>query len=57
MRTWQFKNAASEGVGERCAFVHGNANKPDFPDESFDSVISNYVYHNIMGADKHALLL
>ncbi len=51
------KNAASEGVGNRCDFVHGDANKLEFPDESFDAVISNYVYHNIMGADKHSLLL
>ena len=51
------KNAASEGVGEQCTFVHGDANRLDFPDERFDAVISNYVYHNIMGADKHALLL
>ena len=51
------KNAASEGVGSRCTFVHGDANKLDLPDESFDAVISNYVYHNIMGADKQALLL
>ena len=48
------KNA---GVGKQCGFVHGDANKLDFPDGSFDAVISNYVYHNIMGADKHALLL
>ena len=51
------KNAASEGVDGQCTFVHGDANKLDCPDESFDAVISNYVYHNIMGADKHALLL
>ena len=51
------QNAASEGVGGRCTFVHGDANKLDFPDERFDAVISNYVYHNIMGADKQALLL
>ena len=51
------KNAASEGVGTQCSFIHGDANRLDFPDESFDAVISNYVYHNIMGADKHALLL
>lgn len=51
------KNAVSEGVGDRCTFVHGDANKLSFPDESFDAVISNYVYHNIMGADKQALLL
>ena len=42
------KNAESEGVGFRCAFRHGDANKLDFPDESFDAVVSNYVYHNIM---------
>ena len=51
------KNAASEGVASRCVFRHGDANHLDFPDESFDAVISNYVYHNIMGADMHKLLL
>ena len=51
------KNAKSEGAGTRCTFVHGDANRLDYPDGSFDAVISNYVYHNIMGADKHALLL
>ena len=50
------KNAASEGVGSRCVFRHGDAKKLDFPDGSFDAVVSNYVYHNIMGADKRALL-
>ena len=50
------KNARSEGVGDRCSFVHGDANRLDFPNECFDAVVSNYVYHNIMGADKHALL-
>ena len=28
-----------------------------FPDESFDAVTSNYVYHNIAGQNKQALLL
>ena len=51
------KNAASEGVGSRCRFQQGDANKLDFPDKSFDAVVSNYVYHNIMGSDKRALLL
>ena len=51
------KNAASEGVGSQCTFRHGDANRLDFPDESFDAVVSNYVYHNITGADKHELLL
>ena len=35
----------------------GDANKLDFPDGSFDAVVSNYVYHNITGADKQQLLL
>ncbi|MCD8344097.1 MAG: class I SAM-dependent methyltransferase [Oscillospiraceae bacterium] len=51
------KNAASEGVASQCSFQKGDANKLDFADETFDAVISNYVYHNIMGADKQALLL
>ena len=51
------KNAASEGVAARCRFQHGDANRLDFPDESFNAVVSNYVYHNIMGSDKRALLL
>ena len=51
------KNAASKGVGKQCTFVHGDANKLDFPNESFDAVISNYVYHNIMGTGKQSLLL
>ena len=51
------KNARLEGVGDRCTFQRGDANKLDFPDETFDAVISNYVYHNITNApDKHALL-
>ena len=51
------KNAKGEGVAARCRFQHGDANKLDFPDKSFDAVVSNYVYHNIMGSDKRALLL
>ena len=31
--------------------------KLDFPDESFDLVTSNYVYHNINGKNKQTLLL
>ena len=51
------KNAESEGVAARCRFQYGDANMLDFPAESFDAVVSNYVYHNITGADKRALLL
>lgn len=50
------KNAAAEGV-KNASFRRGNAVKLDFPDESFDAVTSNYVYHNIAGKDKQALLL
>lgn len=50
-------NAKCEGVADRCTFVHGNAVRLDFPDESFDAVMSNYVYHNISGVDKQKLLL
>jgi ubiquinone/menaquinone biosynthesis C-methylase UbiE len=51
------KNAAMEGVGERCTFIQGDARKLDLPDESVDAVISNYVYHNILGSDQQELLL
>ena len=50
------KNAAAESA-KNASFQRGNAVKLDFPDESFDAVTSNYVYHNITGKDKQALLL
>ena len=31
--------------------------KLDFPDESFDAVTSNYVYHNIPSRDRQAILM
>ena len=34
------KNAESEGVAARCRFQHGDANRLDFPDESFDAVVA-----------------
>jgi len=49
-------NARAEGVSN-VEFMRGDAVKLDFPDESFDAVTSNYVYHNIPGADHQALLL
>ena len=42
---------------KNASFQRGNAVKLHFPDESFDAVTSNYVYHNITGEDKQALLL
>jgi ubiquinone/menaquinone biosynthesis C-methylase UbiE len=48
-------NAKAEGVSN-VSFQRGDATKLDFPDESFDAVVSNYVYHNIPG-DRQAYLL
>ena len=49
-------NAKAEGVSN-VSFVKGNAVKLDYPDETFDAVTSNYVYHNIPVKDRQALLL
>ena len=49
------KNAEAEGINNVC-FRKGDACKLDFPDETFDAVTSNYVYHNITGKNKQALL-
>lgn len=49
-------NAKAEGVSN-VSFEEGNAIKLPFPDESFDAVTSNYVYHNIPGHNKQELLL
>ena len=48
-------NAKAEGV-KNVTFRRGDATKLDFPDEHFDAVVSNYVYHNIPG-DRQAILL
>ena len=47
-------NARAEGVSN-VTFQQGDATHLDFPDESFDAVTSNYVYHNIPG-DRQKLL-
>ena len=49
-------NAKAEGVGNT-EFRQGDALKLDFPDESFDAVMSNYVYHNIPSRDRQKILL
>ena len=49
-------NAAAEGVSN-AVFQKGDATRLDFPDESFDAVMSNYVYHNIPSNDRQAILL
>ena len=50
------ENARIEGV-RKISFQQGDATHLDFPDETFDAVVSNYVYHNIMGHNKQELLL
>ncbi len=53
-----FQNANLEGVDQRCSFQHGDASALDFPDESFDAVVSNFVYHEVMGGkNKRTLVL
>jgi len=49
-------NAKAEGVNN-VTFAHGDACRLDFPDEAFDAVTSNYVYHNIPANDRQAILL
>lgn len=49
-------NAEAESISN-VSFLQGDALHLDFPDESFDAVTSNYVYHNITGADKQGCLL
>ncbi|MBQ9815812.1 MAG: methyltransferase domain-containing protein [Lachnospiraceae bacterium] len=49
------KNAEAEGVSN-VSFQRGDATKLEFPDETFDAVMSNYVYHNIPG-DRQKIIL
>ena len=42
------RNASAEGV-TRISFRQGDATHLNFPDETFDAVVSNYVYHSIPG--------
>ena len=48
-------NAEAEGV-DNVSFRKGDACRLDYPDETFDAVTSNYVYHNISGVNKQLLL-
>lgn len=50
------QNAEAEGVSNVC-FIQGNALKIDFPDETFDAVTSNYVYHNIFSKNRQEILM
>lgn len=44
-------NAKAEGV-KHAVFMYGIAQKVEFPDETFDAVVSNYVYHQVQGMDR-----
>ncbi|MBR5339890.1 MAG: class I SAM-dependent methyltransferase [Lachnospiraceae bacterium] len=55
--TAKYVSLPESGVGLDVRFEEGNAIHLPFDDESFDSVTSNYVYHNISGHDKQKLLL
>ena len=51
------RNAQIEGVGDRATFSRGNAESLPFASESFDAVVSNFVYHEVSSEpDKHALI-
>ena len=50
------KNAKAENVSN-VSFKQDDAVHLSFPDETFDTVTSNYVYHNIIGKNKQELLL
>ncbi len=52
------QNAQLEKVGDRCHFQRGDANHLDFEDETFDAVVSNFVYHEVRNnSDKEALIM
>ncbi len=50
------ENAEAEGVSN-VSFRQGDALRLDFADETFDVVVSNYVYHNIPSKDRQAIVL
>ena len=48
-----------KGVGDRTEFLQGDAKQLSFPDETFDALVSNCVYTQIMGegaSDKKKLV-
>ena len=49
-------NAKAEGI-KRAVFLYGNALKVEFPDATFDFVLSNYVYSQVPVEDRLSLLV
>lgn len=51
------RNAGAEGVADRVVFLEGDASRLDFPDDAFDAVMSNFVFHEVRSQpDKSALI-
>lgn len=51
------KNAAVEGVADRVSFEDANAASLPFDDQTFDLIVSNFVFHEVRGVrDKRRLL-
>ena len=44
------RNAQIEGVADRITFQKGDAAKLDFPDETFNAAVSNFVFHEVRTA-------
>lgn len=44
------KNARIEGVADRITFQKGDAARMEFPDETFDAAVSNFVFHEVRSA-------
>lgn len=51
------QNADLEGVQERTEFYHGDASRLDFPDGTFDAVVSNFVFHEVKTQPNKTLLV
>lgn len=52
------RNARLEGTADRIVFEQGDAAHLAFPDQSFDAVVSNFVFHEVHSQkDKQKLLL
>ena len=49
-------NAILEGVANRTRFIHAGAESLPFDDESFDAVVSNFVFHSVKIEDRLYLL-
>ncbi|MFC2296308.1 MAG: class I SAM-dependent methyltransferase [Prevotella sp.] len=51
------RNAELEQVKDRVRFLHGDASHLDFPDETFDAVLSNFVFHEVKTQPNKSMLI